>query len=290
MEDTKKQTKGKSNTLICGTMLCTLMLVTSNTLITNAHTQEVNPNIPIVKTTVQPTQGTICYQEHGDNCMCDKFVDNTIPVVTVKPTHTATATATKEALTDVLTGKTTVYKVGNTIVTPQPTTKPTLKEEQANATTIQINKAMASSYSKGKPYNIPLSADLQRHIINKCKKYGISPNIIIGMIDTESTFDHNVMGDYGHSYGLMQIQKRYHYDTMKRLGCYNLLNSYDNVNVGIDIFAHLYYKYGNYHKALMAYNGGEGYADYRIKRGILRSKYSRKVMNKAYHYKAIRKY
>ena len=137
--------------------------------------------------------------------------------------------------------------------------------------------------------NIPLSARFQRHIDEKCKSYGISTNVVMATIWKESNFDIDVMGDHGESYGLMQVQKKWHKARMKKVGATDLLNCYDNVNVGIDYLAELYKIYnGNWHKTLMAYNGGHAYCKRRVKAGLKNSPYSRMIMNKAEQYKKVR--
>ena len=137
--------------------------------------------------------------------------------------------------------------------------------------------------------NIPLSARFQRHIDEKCKSYGISTNVVMATIWKESNFDIDVMGDHGEAYGLMQIQKKWHKARMKKVGATDLLNCYDNVNVGIDYLAELYKIYnGNWHKTLMAYNGGHAYCKRRVKAGLKNSPYSRMIMNKAEQYKKVR--
>lgn len=137
---------------------------------------------------------------------------------------------------------------------------------------------------------VPMSASYQKWLDKKCKKYGISTNVVLGVMKVESNFNIKASGDEGHSLGLMQIQKRYHTKRMKKLSANNLLNAYDNATVGVDYLAELYKNNNkNWHKTLMAYNGGQAYANRNVKKGIYSSKYSRKVMDKAYYYKANRK-
>ena len=77
---------------------------------------------------------------------------------------------------------------------------------------------------------------------------------------------------------------------MKKLSATNLLDAYDNATVGVDYLAELYRSNGrNWHKTLMAYNGGQYYANRNVRYGIYSSNYSRKVMKHAYIYKANRK-
>lgn len=152
----------------------------------------------------------------------------------------------------------------------------------------KIEKKIEQKKTSSKLYpSCPLSSDLQKHIDDKCKKYNISTNVVIALIQTESSFNVNTMGDQGKSYGLMQIQKRYQTKRMKKLNVSNLLNAYENTSVGIDYLSEIYKSCnGNWHKSLMVYNGGWNYAKRNINRGVYSTSYSRKVMNRAERYKS----
>ena len=175
--------------------------------------------------------------------------------------------------------------------TEEPTIKPTKQPKsivKTTKTTKQPTKKQSSSSSTStKLYtNIPLSARFQKYIDGKCKSYGISTNVVMGCIRVESNFQTQIMGDNGKAYGLMQVQKQWHKERMKKVGATNLLDPYDNVAVGIDYLAELYKIYnGNWHKALMAYNGGHAYCKRRLRMGLVNSPYSRRVMNYAEDFK-----
>ena len=175
--------------------------------------------------------------------------------------------------------------------TEEPTIKPTKQPKsivKTTKTTKQPTKKQSSSSSTStKLYtNIPLSARFQKYIDGKCKSYGISTNVVMGCIRVESNFQTQIMGDRGEAYGLMQVQKKWHKARMKKVGATNLLDPYDNVAVGIDYLAELYKIYnGNWHKALMAYNGGHAYCKRRVRAGLVNSPYSRRVMNYAEDFK-----
>ena len=175
--------------------------------------------------------------------------------------------------------------------TEEPTIKPTKQPKsiaKTTKTTKQPTKKQSSSSSTStKLYtNIPLSARFQKYIDGKCKSYGISTNVVMGCIRVESNFQTQIMGDKGKAYGLMQVQKQWHKARMKKVGATDLLNPYDNVAVGIDYLAELYKIYnGNWHKALMSYNGGHAYCKRRLRMGLVNSPYSRRVMNYAEDFK-----
>ena len=170
------------------------------------------------------------------------------------------------------------------------TEKPKATKKSSATKSLSKKSSSTNVKSSKKLYtNIPLSARFQRHIDEKCKSYDISTNVVMATIWKESNFDIDVMGDHGEAYWLMQVQKKWHKARMKKVGATDLLNCYDNVNVGIDYLAELYKIYnGNWHKTLMAYNGGHAYCKRRVKAGLKNSPYSRMIMNKAEQYKKVR--
>ena len=129
-------------------------------------------------------------------------------------------------------------------------------------------------------YSVPLKADVQRCIKDLCTEEGMDPTVIIAMIEVESNYDSDALGDGGNSFGLMQIQPRWHSERMQALGVTDLLDPKQNVTVGIDILAELVAKYeGNIEMALVAYNAGPtGAYRHWFSRGVYSSDYSKKVL------------
>ena len=106
-------------------------------------------------------------------------------------------------------------------------------------------------------FNIPLPYNVQDHIFDECDKYNVDPAIVVALINRESKFNDYAIGDDGRSFGLMQIQAKWHLQRMIKLNCTNLFDQYQNITVGIDYLAELYNQYGcDYGKALTAYNRG----------------------------------
>ena len=129
-------------------------------------------------------------------------------------------------------------------------------------------------------YDVPLSNDLQDYIFKLCAEHGIDPAIVISMIETESTFKSGAINYNGTCFGLMQVYADCHRERMAKLNCYNLLNPYENVAVGIDILAELYATGNSEAWVLMVYNGGYGYANDKISRGEI-SDYALTVMSRS---------
>ena len=116
-------------------------------------------------------------------------------------------------------------------------------------------------------FDVPLSEDLQDHIFEVCEERDIDPAIVVAIIEKESVFDTGAMGDRGRSYGLMQIQPRWHYGRMESLGCTDLLDPYQNITVGVDYLAELFRSGNSLEWVLMAYNGGCSYANEKVRTG-----------------------
>ena len=130
-------------------------------------------------------------------------------------------------------------------------------------------------------YPVNLDADLQRYIIETCEEYMINPSIIIAMCFYESSFNADAIGDNGECMGLMGISPRWCWPEMEKLNCPDMRDPYQNVTVGIDIFAQKLAKYdGNTEMALMSYNAGDAGA-HRLwfDKGIYSTTYSSNIMN-----------
>jgi len=129
-------------------------------------------------------------------------------------------------------------------------------------------------------FDVPLPQELQDFIFAECETYNIAPAIIIAMIERESNYQANAIGDKGKSIGLMQIQPKWHEERMQRLGCMDLLNPYENIKVAIDLIVELRNINSELAWVLMAYNGGQVHADEHEAAGTM-SNYAAYVINRA---------
>ena len=160
---------------------------------------------------------------------------------------------------------------------PYKGTYSTSYEERVIIQICEKNRVAASVEPSRVYFDVPLDKDLQNHIMDICEERNIDPRVAFAMIKCESGFRAEATGDSGNSLGLMQIQPRWHYARMERLGCDNLLDPYQNVTVGLDLFGDLLKHYGNVEHALMAYNGGGSYANEMIAAGQI-STYAARVL------------
>lgn len=122
-------------------------------------------------------------------------------------------------------------------------------------------------------YDVPLSRDLQDYIIDLCKVNNISPELVLAIIKVESNYCATAVNASESCYGLMQINRC-------NFAAYQLdepTDDFENVRVGITIFAEQLDKHGDVNKALMAYNCGPTGAKRLWEQGITETSYCRKV-------------
>lgn len=106
----------------------------------------------------------------------------------------------------------------------------------------------------------------------------VDPNLIIAIIEAESQFQSDATN--GECIGLMQINPRWHKERMERLGCDDLYNPLQNIRVGVDILSEKIEDYGRVDWALMAYNGGNSYANRMIAEGKI-STYAMNIIERS---------
>lgn len=136
-------------------------------------------------------------------------------------------------------------------------------------------------------WDVPLEHDLQLFIADLCEEVNIDPELVLAMIEQESQWDAAAVGDNGRSFGLMQVQERWHKDRMNKLGCDDLLDPYQNVLVAVDILAEKLAKYDTTGEALTAYNAGDaGAYNLYFSKGIYANDYAKEVMARAEELKA----
>ena len=156
--------------------------------------------------------------------------------------------------------------------------KPVVEEKVEAAVKAEAPEVKNTAY-----YDVPLSEELQEHIIEQCENRGVDPALVMGMIRAESSFNADALGDGGNSHGLMQVQPRWHQNRMDEYGCDDLMDPFQNVTVGIDIIADWLDVGRGVEYALMGYNGGNPYAKEMWSSGQV-SEYAQKVLKYAEGY------
>lgn len=140
---------------------------------------------------------------------------------------------------------------------------------------------VVAEYREQEPlFNVELEAPIQRFVITVCNYYEIEPSLVMALIEKESGFDTACIGDNGESYGLMQVQARWHIARMENLGVSDLLNPYENIEVGVNVLSEKLDAGNGLEWALMAYNGGNQYANKMTEAGKI-SEYASTIIERA---------
>ena len=133
------------------------------------------------------------------------------------------------------------------------------------------------TFSGVKSHDTWISNAAQKACVDYGNKYGVCPELIMAIIETESSGNPNAKN--GTCTGLMQVSSRWHADRMKRLGVRSLYDERGNVRVGTDYLAELIGEHGDVATALMVYHG-ESDALSKAENGIV-SSYASKILERS---------
>ena len=137
------------------------------------------------------------------------------------------------------------------LIVPRVTSVPMPEEPEYEEAEIPMPEAWVR-------YPVPLDDELQIYIEAKCREYSVPARYVMAIIQVESGFDPELVGDNGNSWGLMQIYAVQHTERCVRLGAWNLLDPKANVRVGIDFLSELMQIHNDMEWALSWYNGWGG--------------------------------
>lgn len=161
-----------------------------------------------------------------------------------------------------------------------------IRQEVAGMATPTYQEAIAGEpqvlqyrYIKG----CTLSQKVQREIFHTCEDAALSFELVMSLICEESGWDPECISDDGKSVGLMQIQEKWHRELMDKTGCTDLTDPVQNVQVGTALLKRHFSTYQDPAWALMAYNGGQAYADRMISQNKT-SAYAERILRRAAEY------
>lgn len=131
--------------------------------------------------------------------------------------------------------------------------------------------------------DIPLDHDQQRHLMSVCNEFGVPVEIVLAVIQAESSFKPEARN--GNCYGYMQVNKINLQGLTEAVGVTDLTDPYQNITAGTYMLHNLYEKYGDWHKAFISYNHGEYGAQRNVfSKGYTTTAYSRAVMSYAQYW------
>lgn len=125
-----------------------------------------------------------------------------------------------------------------------------------------------------------LSEEIQGYVKEIASLYELDENLILAMIESESSGRRKVVSKAG-CVGLMQISPKWHKERMERLGVDDLTDAYGNILVGCDFVAEMFAKYDDVYCVLMGYNQGEYSGAIGKAMEGKYSKYAKKIVNRA---------
>lgn len=128
-------------------------------------------------------------------------------------------------------------------------------------------------------FKVPLEDTLQVYTYKTCEQYNITDyyTLVMALMWVESRYDASAISATN-DYGLMQINKGNHEWLSEQLAISDFLDARQNIEAGVYLLSSSLLKYGDVHKALMAYNMGPRGASKEWDKGLYTSAYSRKVV------------
>lgn len=133
--------------------------------------------------------------------------------------------------------------------------------------------------------NTYLSEEIQQYCIEIGEEYGVCPELLMAMIETESSGNINAISKDGGCHGLMQINIQYHWDRLRKVVGYDdvtiatFYSPRTNIEVAADYLVELAEEYGDISYVLDVYNGNSK-AEYNYENGIL-SSYAKKILERS---------
>lgn len=121
--------------------------------------------------------------------------------------------------------------------------------------------------------------EYQRYCIEIGKIYHICPELLMAMIEQESSGHKEAVNDAGDT-GLLQVNPRWHSGRMEKLGVADLYDPYSNILVAADYLAELFKEDEEVYLVLMKYNMPHSNAEELFGRGIF-SEYALQVAERS---------
>lgn len=154
------------------------------------------------------------------------------------------------------------------------------KKLEASTETVLNEISTSVQYEFIECLEVDLPRELQQKIYEFAYANDISPFLIFAIAERESNYKSDLIGDNGRAVGMMQIHIRYCESIMKELGIpdYGASEPYNNACIAVKILKNYFEKNDDVYWVLMAYNGGESYANAREGNP---SEYAKEVVERA---------
>lgn len=152
---------------------------------------------------------------------------------------------------------------------PEQDVEPDRMEE----TTVEVQGQVEISSVNGiNIFKLPEETDIPEEYQNYCieigKQYHICPELLMAMIEQESSGRADVVNETGDT-GLLQVNPKWHKERMERLGVSDLTDPYSNILVAADYLEELFQESdGDIYLVLMKYNMKHGRAVSLVTEGL----------------------
>lgn len=127
--------------------------------------------------------------------------------------------------------------------------------------------------------------EYQKYCAEIGRKYNICPELLIAMIERESNGRAGASNSVGDT-GLLQVNPKWHYRRMERLGVTDLYDPYENITVAADYLSELFKQEDDLYLVLMKYNMNPKIAEKLYREGNY-SKYAMGIAKRAWELERI---
>lgn len=126
-----------------------------------------------------------------------------------------------------------------------------------------------------------IAKEYQKYCETIGQQYNICPELLMAMIEQESSGEAKVINEAGDT-GLLQVNAKWHRDSMEKLGVTDLTDAYSNILVATDYLAQLFEEeVDDLYLVLMKYNMKHDRAEELYNNGIY-SEYATKISQRTW--------
>lgn len=118
--------------------------------------------------------------------------------------------------------------------------------------------------------DVPLPEDIQIHMQQVCEEYSICYEFALALMESESSFKEDAVGDGGNSIGYMQIN-RCNWNWMKEEYGLDVSDPKDNITAGIVIMSIYFEKYQDPYRTIILYKAGETRGNELYEKGLFKT-------------------
>lgn len=135
---------------------------------------------------------------------------------------------------------------------------------------------------RGENVRVRMSESGQRTVYEKAKEYGLPYRVVLALLGIETDWnedaEHTEINKGVRYIGIGCINEKYHADNMSKRGI-DIYTLDGNIAAVCWLIKAQYDRFGTIELALMAYNGGGGYTQSQIERGVTGNSYSQHVID-----------